>query len=59
MNYGPQDDKDDEPSPLQRAEDLIASLKADKPNDRTETDRRFAIAITEAEKLMAYIVYFL
>jgi len=30
-------------------------LKYFKPDDRTELDRRFAVAITDFEKLVAYI----
>ena len=38
---------------------FIEALNAYKPNDRSEIDRRFAIAITEAEKLAAYLEVYL
>jgi hypothetical protein len=34
--------------------DLLGVLRANKPNDRSEKDRRFAITITDMEKLFAY-----
>lgn len=40
--------------------DLLAHLKVSKPNDRSEKDRRFAIVITDLEKVKAYFqVYIL
>lgn len=36
-------------------ENLINSLRYAKPDDRSELDRKIAIAITDAEKLNAYI----
>ena len=38
---------------------LEYTLKKNKPGDRSEVDRRFAIAITETEKLRAYLEVFL
>lgn len=32
----------------------IEKMRDAKPSDRSELDRRFAVAITEAEKLQAY-----
>lgn len=34
----------------------LEKLKSEKPNDRSEKDRRYAIAITELEKAIAYYV---
>jgi len=36
-------------------EQALTTLKQDKPNDRSEVDRRFAIAITDLEKVLAYV----
>lgn len=36
--------------------EALESLKAEKPNDRSDADRRYAIAITELEKAIAYYV---
>ena len=47
-----------DPTLLDRLDDLLDALKEQKPNDRSEIDRRFAIAITEAEKLKAYIALY-
>ena len=33
---------------------LFEHLKEDKPNDRSELDRRYAIVLTELEKAFAY-----
>lgn len=37
---------------------VINKLKEEKPNDRSELDRRYAITITEMEKVLAYYVMF-
>jgi hypothetical protein len=37
----------------------IIALQTQKPNDRSELDRRYAIVITEAEKLLAITKMFL
>lgn len=34
----------------------LKTLKAAKPEDRTQTDRRYAVTITDLEKVMAYFV---
>lgn len=39
--------------------ELIDEISAIKPNDRSERDRKFAIVITEAEKLRAIAKEFL
>jgi hypothetical protein len=39
---------------LEDMQQLIVKMKDNKANDRTELDRRQAIAITEMEKLYAY-----
>jgi hypothetical protein len=36
----------------------IDALKDGKPEDRSETARRFAVTITEMEKVLAYFNYF-
>ena len=33
---------------------VLEHIKAEKPNDRSEIDRRFAIVITDLEKVRAY-----
>ncbi len=35
-------------------ERCLAEIKADRPNDRSEIDRRYAVTITDFEKVMAY-----
>ena len=43
---------------LTKFDELLAELRAAKPNDRSETDRYTAITITEVEKAKAiFIVY--
>ncbi len=39
---------------LRLMERCFAELKGDRPNDRSEVDRRYAVAITDFEKVMAY-----
>lgn len=34
----------------------LKTLKAAKPEDRSQTDRRYAVTITDLEKVMAYFV---
>ena len=36
---------------------LLKLLEDEKPNDRSEIDRRFAIVITDLEKIEAYLQY--
>lgn len=38
--------------------DVLKRLEELKPKDRSETDRRFAIVITELEKIIAYYDYY-
>ena len=38
---------------------LVEHLRGFKSNDRSDLDRRFAVAITEAEKLDAYITQYI
>jgi hypothetical protein len=49
---------DSEVSPEEKAlhdlREALASLKLAKPNDGSEKDRRYAVAITETEKVFAY-----
>jgi hypothetical protein len=35
-------------------ESALESLQSEKPNDRSEVDRRYAIIITDLEKVLAY-----
>jgi len=39
---------------LEALKAALELLKAGKPNDRSEKDRRYAVAITELEKTLAY-----
>lgn len=41
-----------------RLDDALRDMRAKKPNDRSEVDRRCAIAITELEKLVAYWYFY-
>ena len=53
---------DDVESPdMQAMGDLMRALnrlRATKPNDRSEKDRRYAVTITEMEKVAAYFRFF-
>ena len=40
-------------------EDLVASIREQKPNDRSELDRKYAILLTELEKVEAYFHYYI
>jgi hypothetical protein len=42
-----------EPTPEGFFDDLLATLREAKPNDRSEQDRYFAIVITDVEKARA------
>jgi hypothetical protein len=44
---------------LNKIEEAIRQAKAEKPNDRSDVDRRYAIAITELEKVKAFVAYYL
>lgn len=39
--------------------ELLKNLNSSKPNDRSEDDRRIAIAITDLEKIIASFAYFI
>ena len=43
----------------QALSDALSTLKNSKPNDRSERDRRYAVLITEMEKVLAYAFLFL
>ncbi len=36
----------------------LEAMKAEKPEERSELARRYAVSITELEKVMAYYLYF-
>jgi hypothetical protein len=38
--------------------DTLVELRDNKPNDRSELDRRYAVTITEMEKVYAYFLTF-
>jgi hypothetical protein len=55
-------DENDKPTEMQLEYFLslfIDGLKMLKPNDKSETDRNYAVCLTEAEKLYAYFVTYL
>jgi hypothetical protein len=37
----------------------LGELKLNKPNDRSEKDRRYAVSITEMEKVVAYFYLYI
>ena len=39
---------------LQQLTSALATLKASKPEDRSEYDRRWAVTITDLEKVISY-----
>jgi hypothetical protein len=41
----------------QRMIELLETLKANKPDDRSELDKVYAVAITDAQKLFAWWVF--
>jgi hypothetical protein len=43
---------------LQLLKEALETMKATKPNDRSERDRYTAIAITDLEKLIAFYVFY-
>lgn len=43
---------------LQEMLDVLTAMKTNKPNDRSDADRRWAIAITDYEKTMAVFHWF-
>lgn len=34
--------------------DVVSTAKSEKPNDRSDLDRRYAVVITDLEKVLAY-----
>jgi hypothetical protein len=44
---------------LAAVDELIRTLEAHKPDDRSPVDRNYAIALTEAQKLRAWIIIML
>jgi len=44
---------------LQLLESALEALQKAKPNDRSEKNRRFAVSITELEKVIAYFKVFI
>jgi hypothetical protein len=43
---------------LDKLEEALAQLRQEKPEDRSELARRYAVTITELEKVLAYFVVF-
>ena len=48
----------DTPNALDKLEEALDALRAEKPQERGEDARRYAVAITELEKVIAYFVTF-
>jgi hypothetical protein len=49
-----------ENDPIKKAiQELLQMLKENKPDDRSELDRRHAIILTDLEKIMAYYDYYI
>jgi hypothetical protein len=44
---------------LTRTQDLIDMLREEKPGDRSELDRRYAVVLTELEKVQVLINHYL
>ena len=44
---------------IEELEKALEQLEEDKPNDRSEVDRKYAIAKTDLEKLIAFCNYYL
>ena len=44
---------------LQRVQDLIDMVREQKPNDHSDLDRRYAITLTELEKIQVLLTYYL
>lgn len=42
-----------------RVNELIELFRDNKPNDRSEKDRKFAIVLTDLEKISAYVKTYL
>lgn len=49
-------DKSQPATPKEYLRYALEKLKEEKPNDRSEIDRRYAICITEMEKVIGYYV---
>lgn len=47
------------PAFIGQLEKALEQLEKDKPNDRSEVDRMYAIAKTDLEKLIAFCNYYL
>ena len=51
-----------QPTPAEICEQVIANalftLRTNKPNDRSEKDRYYAVTITDLEKALAYFITF-
>lgn len=48
-----------QPEFIAMLEEALRKIEEEKPNDRSEKDRKYAIAKTDLEKLIAYCDYFL
>ncbi len=44
---------------LKKLWEALDALKANKPNDRSELDRRYAVAITDQERVIAWFAAFI
>ena len=44
---------------IEKIEELLTSLKDNRPNDRSEKDRHYAICISKSEDLMANFCWFI
>ena len=45
-------------TPFEKLKDALQSIKDAKPNDRSGTDRRYAIVVTMLEKAIAYFAFY-
>jgi hypothetical protein len=50
----PPDCKEEDWMMLERLRFTLGSMRANKPNDRSDRDHRYAVAITSMEKALAY-----
>lgn len=48
-----------DPTIVEIFEQLFNALKAEKPNDRSEVDRSYAILLTELEKAYSYFIFYI
>lgn len=44
---------------LEKLLDLMAQLRNDKPNDRSDLDRQYAVILTDLEKVEAYYYHYI